>query len=717
MRSETLIHVLRRRAHDTPDGVAARFLLDGESEIRTWSWSELDRKSRAVAATLQQQCERGDRVLLLFPQGLDYLAALYGSMMAGVLAVPLQPPGSHRAAHALPKLEAIAADGGIAAALTVASQRDAMQHVVEQSDKLCGLPWVAVDAIDEEAANAWNDPHLKATDLAYLQYTSGSTSTPKGVMVSHANLTTNLTDFDLAYGHDSESVMVSWLPTFHDLGLVYGVFLPLWVGFPTVLLDPLHFLRRPLRWLEAIHRFRGTHAPAPNFAFDLLTAKSTPAERAALDLTCWKVALNGAEPIRHDTEVRFVEAFSAAGVSWSTISHAYGMSESTAVIAKEPVGTEPVFFVVDASELEQHRVVEVSESHDNARILAGCGETVRETVVRIVETEHLTVCREGEVGEIWVGGPTRAEGYWNRPEETETGFFAQTSDSGEGPFLRTGDLGFVLRDQVVVTGRLKDMIIVRGENHYPQDLEWSAQQAHPAIRPSCVAAFPLLNEGPEAVGLAMEVYPDRVTDPEEVFAAVRTALGEHGLQAALLGLMPPRTIYKTSSGKIMRRRTRAALSDGSVDWLAIWRRPRAEVNDQPSDVSILQTIAGVEPSDVLDLLIEHVLVRAAAQLGFDDASMLDADVPLRELGFDSVAAVQLAETLSQDLAYELEATVLFDHPTAEALASFLMRSLGLAVAGAGTTATMAPAPRAPSTEGDLDGEDLAALLAAELDDL
>lgn len=703
----SLVHLLRDRAVTHAHRPALTFLRDGERDAVTWTYAELDARSRAVAASLQDKVRPGERVLLLYPQGLDYVACLFGCMYAGVLAVPLQPPGKHRAKHALPKLEAIVADGGVAMACTVGPMLAEMQALVGQSQALANLDWLASDTVDAALAATWDDPGVKASDLAYLQYTSGSTSTPKGVMVSHANLLLNLRTFDVDYGHDADSVMVSWLPTFHDLGLVYGVFMPLYGGFHGVLLDPLDFLRRPLRWIEAIHHWRGTHSAAPNFAFDLAAARSTPQERARLDLTCWKVALNGAEPIRYETEAAFVEAFGPAGVTWRTMSHAYGMSESTAVIAKEPVGTEPVFLDVDGAQLERHRAVPVAPDAPGARRVAGCGVTVAPTTVCIADPETRATCPDGLVGEIWVGGPTRAEGYWHQAEATQEGFFATTSDTGAGPYLRTGDLGFVWQGQVYVTGRLKDMVIIRGENHYPQDLEWTTQNAHPGIRPSCVAAFSVDHGGREALALVAEVYPDRVTPPDEALAAVREAVADHGVQAQVIVFIAPRTIFKTSSGKIMRRQTRQALLDGTLHEVARWEAPRMVADDVPDAVDLRQQLAEVPPTAREDLLVQHILGIAARMLGFDVASALDPDAPLRELGFDSVQAVELAEELSHDIGQDLGSTALFDHPSAGELARHLLRA---------ERAITAAAPEPEDLEGAEDDE-LAALLAAELEDL
>lgn len=701
----TLVELLLQQARAQPDRAAFTFLRE-EGEPLCWTYAQLATRAEAVAAEVSARVAPGARVLLLYPQGLDYLAALLGCMWAGVLAIPVQPPGKHRAKLALPKLEAIAADGGVALACSVAEMVGEMRAVVGESETLARVPWLATDELSAHVGAPVPLPAFE--QVAYLQYTSGSTSTPKGVRITHANLAYNLYDFDGDYGHDADTVVVSWLPTFHDLGLVYGAFLPLYKGAHGVLLDPLHFLRDPMAWLRAIAHYGGTHAPAPNFAFDLCVARSTPESRAALDLSRWKVALNGAEPIRYETEARFVEAFAASGVSWRTISHAYGMSESTAVIAKEPVGTEPVFLDVDAAELEQHRVRAVEATASGARRLAGCGVTTNQTVVRIVDPDTLATCPPDGVGEIWVGGPTRADGYWNQPEASEQTFRAFTSDTGEGPFLRTGDLGFVARGQVFVTGRHKDMIIIRGENHYPQDLEWSVQQAHPAVRPSCVAAFARELDGQEVLSVVFEVYPERVVDLDALLAAVREAIASHGVQAHDLVLIQPRAIFKTSTGKIMRRRTRQALEDGTLPVVAQWVRPAAGLAVRASE-PFADRLARAPEAARLELVLGEITAQAGALLGLP-AEAIDPGVPMRELGFDSVQAVELAQVLSGALGRELPSTVLFEHPTAEALARHLLE------APRAVAAPQKPQVAAPALE-DVADEDLAALLAAELEDL
>ncbi len=709
---DTLVDRVRSRNQRTDR--ALTFVVDGDAQEVHWSWSELAARMEAAAAAVLGVAAPGERVLLLYPQGLDYVAGLLGCMAAGVLAVPLQPPGRHRAAAALPKLEAIAADGGVVAVLTVSSLVDEMRDLVGRCAPLAHARLLATDLAPVPAVAV--DRPIAMHETAYLQYTSGSTSTPKGVVVSHRNLAYNLMDFSDGYGHDEASVMVSWLPTFHDLGLVYGVFLPIHLGFRSVLLDPMHFLARPMRWLEAIARHRGTHAPAPNFAFELCAAKSTPAARASLDLHSWKVALNGAEPIRYASEARFVEAFAVSGVTWATLSHAYGMSEATAVISKEPLGSERRWFDLDEAALRDHRVVVAPSGTPGTLRVAGCGATTHETVVVAVHPETLTVLGEDAVGELWVGGPTRAEGYWNNAAASAETFGAYTAD-GRGPFLRTGDLGAVVGGQVVVTGRWKDLVILRGENHYPQDIEWAAERAHTSLRPSGSAAFSVQDAGGERLVWIGEAALTPTDDPDGVFGAVREALATLGLAADALVLVPPRTLFKTSSGKIMRRRIAAAWATGELPIVATWSKPPVDSAASAAATSLEEAswstaLDALPPGPRAAALRERILGCVAAITGLP-AEALDADTPLRELGLDSVAAVELADAVTLGLGRPLEVTALFEHPTARALAAYLLAS---------PAAPVAPVPPAPVSGGAapieaLGADDLAALLRAELDDL
>lgn len=658
-----LIAAMRRHARQTPDRVALRFLRDGEEDERAWTCAELDHASRCVAAQVSR-FGAGARLVLLYPQGLEQVAALTGCMRAGVLAAPLQAPGSHRARSALARVRAVVDDGGAQAVLTTAALAPALAEVLAADPVLAKLPILRTDAPGETV-----DPQPAERDVAsgvaYLQYTSGSTASPKGVCVTHRSLATNLAEFDDGYGHDASSVTVSWLPGFHDLGLVYGIFLPLWRGFPAVLLDPLHFIQAPLRWLRAIARYRGTHAAAPNFAYALCVARSTEAERAAIDLSSWRVALNGAEPIRYDTEAAFVEAFRVSGVTWRTMNHAYGMSEATAKISAEPWDTDPVFLDLDGAALDGGVVQPCSGDAPGARRVAGCGRINGQTRVAIADPSTLEALPEGRVGEIWVHGPTVAAGYHGRPTETEATFGARTS-GGDGPFMRTGDLGFLWRGDLFVTGRLKDLIIIRGENRYPQDVEAVVEASHGSLRPGASVAFATRLDATDALVVVAEVDPSAPLGA--VVDACLGALTADGWSEAEVVLVPPRAVLKTTSGKLRRKATAAALASGALTVLARRRLAPAQAQASPGPVDLRATHPALRPR----VAQAYVLAQVASLLGVAPSD-LDADTPLRDLGLDSVQLVALADRLAEGLGVPVEVTLIFDHPTAAALGEALVQ--------------------------------------------
>ena len=416
-------------------------------------------------------------------------------------------------------------------------------------------------------------PNISSDTLAFLQYTSGSTGTPKGVMVSHGNLLQNSADLDKGWVHTKDSVIVTWLPTFHDMGLIYGVIQPLYKGLPCYMLSPVSFLQQPIRWLQAISRYRGTHTGAPNFAYDLCVHKITPEQRATLDLSSWQMALNGAEPVRADVLKRFAETFKPCGFEPTAFCPGYGLAEATLKVAAVRRTDAPVLYIVQAGALEQNRILEATEDQQNMRTLVGCGRSEIDTKIVIVHPESLTQCSPEEVGEIWVSGSTVAQGYWMRPEETERTFRAYLADTGDGPFLRTGDLGFWKNGELFVTGRLKDVVIIRGRNYYPQDIELTVEQSHPALKAGASAAFSVEVEGEEQLVVAQEVERSylRKLDANEVVGAIRQAVWEqHELSVYAVVLLKPASIPKTSSGKIQRHACKAGFLDGSLEGIGTW---------------------------------------------------------------------------------------------------------------------------------------------------
>ncbi|HWP45778.1 MAG TPA: fatty acyl-AMP ligase [Candidatus Limnocylindrales bacterium] len=593
----TLVDLLRLRALQQPQQKAYTFLVDGEGEELQISYEELDRKARMIGGWLQNAGVTGERALLLYPPGLEYITAFFGCLYAGVIAVPAYPPRFNRS---MSRLQAIAEDAQATVALTTKSILSRIGCWLDPTPLLKNLHWIITDTLDaltplqlylgqtldsiqqdeplpdlqETLAEAWQNPAIDGNALAFLQYTSGSTGVPRGVRLTHGNLLYNLTLIHQCFGHTPKSRGVIWLPPYHDMGLAGGILQPLYGGFPVTLMSPFAFLQRPFRWLQAISRTRATTSGGPNFAYDFCVQKITPEQRATLDLSCWEVAFNGAEPVRAETLDRFVEAFEPCGFRREAFYPCYGLAEATLIVSGGLKGTLPTVLSVLRTALKQNQVVEASpldSSTKDTQKLIGCGRSLPGQKIIIVDPESLTLCSPDRVGEIWVSGPSVAQGYWNRSEETKQTFKAYLADTGEGPFLRTGDLGFLKKGELFVTGRLKNLIILGGRNYYPQDIEQTVEQSHPALRPGCCAAFSIDQNGEERLVIVAELehsYDLRRWSIKEIVGSIRQAVVEnHEMHIHAVLLLKANSIPKTSSGKIQHYACRAGFLSGSLNVL------------------------------------------------------------------------------------------------------------------------------------------------------
>jgi len=531
--------------------------------------------------------------------------------------------------------------------------------------------------------------------LAFLQYTSGSTGTPKGVMVSHGNLLFNSADIDRGCEYTSESVVVTWLPTFHDMGLIYGVIQPLYKGIPCYMMAPTSFLQQPIRWLEAISRYKATHSCAPNFAYQLCVDKVTREQLATLDLSSWCIAFNGAEPVRADVLKRFAEVLKPCGFNLRTFCPAYGLAEATLKVTATRAKDLPTFYTVQSEALRQNRVVEAQEQEPGSLTLVGCGYTEIDTKIAIVHPESLATCPPGEVGEIWVSGSTVAQGYWMRDQASEQTFGAHLANAGEEPFLRTGDLGFLLDGELFVTGRIKDMIIIRGQNHYPQDIELTVQKSHSALRPNCGAAFSVEVEGVERLVIAQEVERSylRQLDVDEVVKAIRQAVSEqHQLQVYAVVLLKTASIPKTSSGKIQRHACRDGFLNGSLDvvgdWIAnlqqidlvqlqqevevLWEEVRNSDESKTDRESFKPafTEEAIAQGALAEPIARWLVSHLALSLGVSPDE-IDIQEPFAAYGLNSAVAVSMTGELAKWTGCELEPTLFWKYPNIEAFAQYL----------------------------------------------
>ena len=581
--SNSLVDILQQRAQNQPDRQAYIFLQNGKTESGILTYSELDRKAKMIASHLQSW--KGERALLLYPSGLDFIAAFFGCLYAGVVAVPVYPP---RRNQKLSRLLSIINDAQAKIALTNTSiLADFDRRWEQEPDLLTKLKWVTTDNIEPNPQD-FVTKSVTPESLAFLQYTSGSTGTPKGVMVTHGNIIHNQQLIHQAFGHSEKSIGVGWLPLFHDMGLIGHVLQPIYVGFPSILMPPVAFLQKPIRWLKAISKYRATTSGGPNFAYDLCINKIKPEKLVDLNLSSWDLAYSGAEPVRAGTLEQFTQKFASCDFKYSAFYPCYGMAETTLFTTGGEKHQNPVMQGVKTAKLEQNSVVESEISSSKSRVLVGCGRPYMDTKVTIVNPELLTRCEQEQIGEIWVTGGSIASGYWNRPSATEETFQAYLKDTGEGPFLRTGDLGFFSNGELFVTGRMKDVMIIRGQNYYPQDIEITVQKSHPALRSNCGAAFTLELKGEERLVIVQEVERSylRKLNVNEVVGNIRQAVtAEHSLQVYATVLVKTGSIPKTSSGKIQRHACKIQFLNHGLNVVENW----SEDSSYKSNLRYLKT--------------------------------------------------------------------------------------------------------------------------------
>ena len=652
-RPVNLVEVLRIRQQLQASSVACLYLDEREEVKASVTFEALDSQAQAIAARLQGLGASGGAAILLYPPGVEFISAFFGCMYANVSAVPLPIPRSQGAiAQFLGIIEDLKATVLLTTAPTLA--RAGRSGIPIPESVMC-LPTEDTPAA---MARAWRPVDVAGDAVAYIQYTSGSTANRKGVVVTHANVIANLRAIAERFHHHDNSVGVNWLPHTHDLGLVNGIFQPLYHGHLNVLMSPTAFVQQPIRWLNAISRYRGTYTNSPNFGYDLCLRHTTAAQRASLDLSCWDVALNGAEPVRRQTIDEFVAMFGPHGFRLAAMFPAYGLAEATLMVSGGPRNGTPIAIDVDAAELEKNRVVE-TKATSGVRTLVGCGQPLASTTVTIVDPETGTEQDEGEIGEIWVHGPGIAAGYWHRPDVTNEIFGAQVSGGGSQRYLRTGDLGFIRAGEVFITGRLKDLIIIRGANHYPQDIEWTVERCHPAFRAGCGAAFSVDSESGEQLVVVFELEREalRSTDHAELAQIARQAVAaEHDLHLRTLVLIKTGSVPRTTSGKIQRRQCRAEFLGGEL--ATVWTseentsapEPPAAALSMPRDEQVFAQPKGDRASEIVGWLREYAGDRLNSRL-MDERRSIAPHVML-DFGNNGILGLQASsEYGGQNLGY------------------------------------------------------------------
>ena len=586
IKAATLVDILRNQAEEKPNQTVYNYLIDGETEEASLTYGQLEKKAKAIAAYLQSVCSPQDRVLLLYPSSLDYITAFFGCLYAGVIAIPAYPPRPNRS---LNRIHNILQNAQTNLALTNTETLYGLQRQLENTTELQSLRWITTDTINDNLGQDWREPNISEESIAFLQYTSGSTAEPKGVKIAYRNLLHNMEAIHRCFRHSPESNGVIWLPPYHDMGLIGGILQPLYGDFPVTLMSPLMFLQNPLRWLKAISRCKATTSGGPNFAYDLCVRKFKPEQLTDLDLSSWQVAFNGAEPINHETLNNFAATFAPYGFKYSAFYPCYGMAEATLIISGGSKNAAVVTKTVQGKALEQNHIVLADINEPHPHTLVSCGMGLNDQKIAIANPETSVSCQPGEVGEIWVSGSSIAQGYWRQPQITKETFGAYLLDTKEGPFLRTGDLGFIDRGELFFTGRLKDMIVIKGRNHYPQDIEKTVEDTNSWIRPSCVASFSVNIQGEEKLIVLAEVErrywssnrsvktasngnstANEIINVKDLIQIIRREISKnHDLQVHTTLLLKPGSLPKTSSGKIQRHACRTEFMANTIEGLPV----------------------------------------------------------------------------------------------------------------------------------------------------
>ena len=576
--NSTIIDVLLDKSTDRPNRTAYTFLADGEHESGSITYQDLDLQAKAIAVQLSTKVKPGDRALLVYPYtaGLEFIASFLGCLYAGVIAVTDYP---RQHIKSLTQYQDRIDDCQAAIVLTTGefALRVKAQLVSNpgMALKLKALPWIASDEVDTKLSQQWQMPDISSDTLAFLQYTSGSTGQPKGVMVTHGNVLHNSEVIYKSFAHHPDSKILMWLPMFHDMGLIGGVMQPLYTGLSAVLMSPIALAQKPFLWLQALSKYQITTSGGPNFAYDLLCQKVTEEQRSSLDLSHWQVAFTGAEPVRAKTLEQFAELYAPCGFRKEAFYPCYGMAEATLFITGIDASEYPTVVHLDKIALTQDKVLAIAPEHPSAKAVVSCGHTWLGDEIVIVNPDTKIQCARGEVGEIWAAGAGIGKGYWQREEQTEATFRAALANNPDKTYLRTGDLGFIQDGELYITGRIKDMMILWGRNHYPQHIEETVETCHPALRPNHGAAFSIEVNGEEQLVIAHEINRTdlRKLNAEEVIGAIRLAVGEQNLANVFaVALLKTGSIPKTSSGKIQRRACQSMFLDGSLNTVAQWQQ-------------------------------------------------------------------------------------------------------------------------------------------------
>lgn len=649
---------------------------NGEETTARMTYEQMDRRARAIAAHIQKNNGHGARVLLMYPPGLEFVAGFFGCLYAGATAVPAFPPRRNRNTE---RIQSISDDAGATFAFTTQDVIDRVGPVLEEGGQsLRDLEWVATNKVDDDEADDWTVPGINPEDIAVLQYTSGSTGSPKGVVLQHSNLIHNSRMITYCFQPTRQGSGVSWLPTYHDMGLVGGVLQPLFAGLPMVLMSPTAFVQKPVRWLQAISKNRVTISGGPNFAYQWCVDKIRDSELDGIDLSSWTVAFNGAEPVRASTLEAFTKRFAPYGFRSEAFLPCYGMAETTLIVTGKLQPEHYRTEIFNGRAIGEHRVETVTEAHEDARKLVSCGTLLPEEKLLIVDPERRVRIAPGEIGEIWVTSSSVGNGYWKKEEETNATFGAKLADTGEGPFLRTGDLGFLYDGELFVTGRCKDLIIVHGVNRYPQDIELTVEQSSDRLQPGATAAFAVEVAGRERLIVVSEIERTRRKDWDDVIQTVRrNVAAEHELPPDGVILVRYNSIPKTSSGKIQRFACRQSFAENELQIVAQWLSwdDSAQPNAEPTPA--VAEPNGDHKTAVDDAVVDNV-IRQVRMIAKERARDIGVDTNLvLDVGLDSLERLEIANQLERIYGGRFPEEVLGEIETVREVAAAIEEYIGI----------------------------------------
>ncbi len=590
----SVVDYIELHVQENPKVIAFRYLLDGEEDIVEFTYKELRSKARALAKKIRSQVEEGDRVLLLYSPGPDFIVAFIACMYAGVIAVPTYPPIPRRLNIDTVRLELVCdnskphlilADKTASNLLSVAMLKESAKNMLgrffsfgtkEIKDlELSKAPILVTEGLKLNDSEDFVRAKLEPDQVAMLQYSSGSTGEPKGVMVTHSNLVSNIHAIAERCKVTRDASWISWLPHYHDMGLIGMMLLPFTYMISVTYLSPFSFLEKPIRWLKAIHKYKATYTCSPNFGYELVLKHYQRKPDPTLDISSLEYMVCGAEPINPDLPNRLYETFKNIGFRSGMFTPVYGLAEHTLMVTGGEAGRNPIIKSFDSTQLRENRAVERDPSGSNGTMLISCGYSLEGHGVRIVDPSTKHVLDDGHLGEIWASGPSVAKGYWAKPEISEEIFKAYTAD-GQGPFLRTGDMGFIFENELYIFGRIKDIIIVRGKKYAPQDIEISVQNSHEGIRKGNIAAFGITVDNEERLVVVAEKSDSEEFDNQEIYnKIIQHVSGEIGISTYEIVLIKPRTIQKTTSGKIQRLATKESYLNSSLQSVGNWKSPLA----------------------------------------------------------------------------------------------------------------------------------------------